>query len=94
MSVKPPGAAGLNGFKFVSAATSVDCFTNMSARLFVYSTITSTNWNGDLIVASFWYLLMTSILSYFQNKLENHYGRGFTTPATTKRRRLALRRTK
>jgi len=30
-----------------------------------------------LIVASCWYLLMTSILSYFQKKLENHYGRGF-----------------
>jgi 4-hydroxy-tetrahydrodipicolinate synthase len=32
----------------------IDCFPNMSARLFVNSTITSTNWNGDLIVASFW----------------------------------------
>jgi len=47
-----------------------------------------------LIVASFWYLLMTSILSYFQDKLENHYGRGFAASAAPKRRRLALRRTK
>ena len=47
-----------------------------------------------LIVASCWYLLMTSILSYFQNKLENHYGRGFAAPTTTKRRWLALGRTK
>jgi polar amino acid transport system permease protein len=47
-----------------------------------------------LIVASCWYLLMTSILSFFQNKLENHYGRGFAVPATTKRRWLALGRTK
>lgn len=30
-----------------------------------------------LIVASLWYLLMTSILSFFQNKLERRYGRGF-----------------
>ena len=47
-----------------------------------------------LIVASLWYLLMTSILSYFQNKLENHYGRGFSAPTTAKQRWLALRRTK
>jgi polar amino acid transport system permease protein len=47
-----------------------------------------------LIVASCWYLLMTSILSYFQKKLENHYGRGFAIPTTTKRRWLALGRTK
>jgi polar amino acid transport system permease protein len=47
-----------------------------------------------LIVASCWYLLMTSILSYFQNKLENHYGRGFAAPTTTKKRWLALGRTK
>src|ERR1700742_2547949 len=47
-----------------------------------------------LIVASCWYLLLTSILSYFQKKLENHYGRGFAIPTTTKRRWLALRRTK
>ena len=45
-----------------------------------------------LIVASCWYLLMTSILSYFQKKLENHYGRGFAIPTTTKRRWLALGR--
>ncbi|MDQ6740786.1 MAG: amino acid ABC transporter permease [Actinomycetota bacterium] len=30
-----------------------------------------------LIVASLWYLLMTTILSFFQNKLERRYGRGF-----------------
>jgi polar amino acid transport system permease protein len=47
-----------------------------------------------LIVASLWYLVMTSILSYFQNKLENHYGRGFAAPTTTKQRWLTLRRTK
>ena len=40
-----------------------------------------------LIVASLWYLLMTTILSFFQNKLENHYGRGFDGLGATKRRR-------
>ncbi|WP_284975886.1 amino acid ABC transporter permease [Arthrobacter sp. efr-133-TYG-104] len=30
-----------------------------------------------LIVASLWYLLMTTVLSFFQNKLERRYGRGF-----------------
>ena len=33
-----------------------------------------------LIVASLWYLLMTTILSFFQNKIERRYGRGFDTP--------------
>jgi polar amino acid transport system permease protein len=47
-----------------------------------------------LIVASLWYLLMTTILSYFQNKLENHYGRGFAAPTTTKQRWLSVRKTK
>ncbi|MGA7203936.1 MAG: amino acid ABC transporter permease, partial [Specibacter sp.] len=32
-----------------------------------------------LIVASLWYLLMTTVLSYFQTKLERRYGRGFDT---------------
>ncbi|GAB3583362.1 amino acid ABC transporter permease [Leifsonia lichenia] len=30
-----------------------------------------------LIVASLWYLAMTSVLTYFQGKLERRYGRGF-----------------
>jgi polar amino acid transport system permease protein len=30
-----------------------------------------------LIVASLWYLLMTTILSFFQTRLERRYGRGF-----------------
>lgn len=34
-----------------------------------------------LIVASLWYLLMTTILSFFQNKLERRYGRGFDASA-------------
>lgn len=47
-----------------------------------------------LIVASMWYLLMTSILSYFQDKLEKHYGRGFSAPVTPKRTTFISRRTK
>ncbi len=38
-----------------------------------------------LIVASLWYLLMTTILSFFQTKLERRYGRGFD--AAPRRRR-------
>ena len=38
-----------------------------------------------LIVASCWYLLMTSILSYFQANIESRYCRGFTAPTNTKR---------
>jgi polar amino acid transport system permease protein len=34
-----------------------------------------------LIAASLWYLLMTTILSFFQNKIERRYGRGFDTPS-------------
>jgi polar amino acid transport system permease protein len=39
-----------------------------------------------LIVASFWYLLLTTILTFFQNKLERRYGRGFDSAARRTRR--------
>jgi polar amino acid transport system permease protein len=38
-----------------------------------------------LIVASLWYLLMTTILSFFQTKLERRYGRGFDAAPRRKR---------
>jgi polar amino acid transport system permease protein len=41
-----------------------------------------------LIVASLWYLLMTTILSFFQTKLERRYGRGFDV---SPRRKLRLK---
>ncbi|MEN0136378.1 MAG: amino acid ABC transporter permease [Rhodococcus sp. (in: high G+C Gram-positive bacteria)] len=47
-----------------------------------------------LIVASLWYLLMTTILSFFQDKLEKHYARGFTAATAPTRRRFALGRAK
>lgn len=47
-----------------------------------------------LIVASLWYLLMTTILSFFQDKLEKHYARGFTASVAPARRRFALGRAK
>ena len=77
-------------------ATSLVSVLAISDLLYSAQIIYSLNYRtiSLLIVASFWYLLMTSILSYFQSKLENHYGRGFSTPVTTKRRQLALRRTK
>ena len=39
-----------------------------------------------LIVASLWYLLMTTILSFFQTKLERRYGRGFDVSPRRSRR--------
>ncbi len=39
-----------------------------------------------LIVASLWYLLMTTILSFFQTKLERRYGRGFDAAPRRPRR--------
>lgn len=39
-----------------------------------------------LIVASLWYLLMTTILSFFQTKLERRYGRGFDVAPRPARR--------
>ncbi|MFC9555868.1 amino acid ABC transporter permease [Rhodococcus sp. NPDC056960] len=47
-----------------------------------------------LIVASLWYLLMTTVLSFFQDKLEKHYARGFTASAAPTRFRSAWGRTK
>ncbi|MFJ3959218.1 amino acid ABC transporter permease [Arthrobacter sp. NPDC090010] len=40
-----------------------------------------------LIVASLWYLALTTVLSYFQGLLEKRYGRGFELSAGTLRRR-------
>jgi polar amino acid transport system permease protein len=39
-----------------------------------------------LIVGSLWYLLMTTILSFFQTKLERRYGRGFDASPRRPRR--------
>lgn len=39
-----------------------------------------------LIVASLWYLLLTTILSFFQAKLERRYGRGFDAAPRRSRR--------
>lgn len=39
-----------------------------------------------LIVASLWYLVMTTVLTAFQTRLERRYGRGFDTPAPSGRR--------
>jgi polar amino acid transport system permease protein len=42
-----------------------------------------------LIVASLWYLLMTTVLTFFQNKLERRYGRGFDIFSSPGSRRKA-----
>ena len=39
-----------------------------------------------LIVASLWYLGLTTVLAFFQNKLEKRYGRGFEVAPTRSRR--------
>lgn len=41
-----------------------------------------------LIVASLWYLAMTTVLSFFQAKLERRYGRGFEGSTRSSRRAL------
>lgn len=40
-----------------------------------------------LIVVSFWYLLCTSILTIFQQRIERHYGRGVAGHGSTTQRR-------
>ncbi|AZZ40821.1 amino acid ABC transporter permease [Acidipropionibacterium jensenii] len=42
-----------------------------------------------LIVAAFWYLVMTSVLMVGQHYLERYYGRGFTTGGSKRRNRQA-----
>jgi polar amino acid transport system permease protein len=42
-----------------------------------------------LVVAGFWYLVMTTVLSFPQSYLEKKYGRGFTV-ATQKSRWLRV----
>ena len=39
-----------------------------------------------LIVASLWYLVMTTVLTAFQTRLERRYGRGFDEPSARDRR--------
>ena len=39
-----------------------------------------------LIVASLWYLAMTTVLTFFQTRLERRYGRGFDTSSSRARR--------
>ncbi|MFF2772954.1 amino acid ABC transporter permease [Streptomyces bacillaris] len=45
-----------------------------------------------LIVASLWYLAMTSVLSYFQGKIERRYGRGFEATRTHSSRWLGRKK--
>lgn len=44
-----------------------------------------------LIVVSLWYLLCTSVLTFFQRKIERHYGRGAAGHQVAATRRLQLR---
>jgi polar amino acid transport system permease protein len=59
--------------------TSLVSVLAISDLLYSAQIIYATNYQTIplLIVASLWYLLMTTILSFFQTKLERRYGRGF-----------------
>lgn len=46
-----------------------------------------------LIVASIWYLAITSILTLIQRRIERHFGRGFGSPGGSGSRRSVLLRT-
>ncbi len=61
--------------------TSLVSVLAISDLLYSAQIIYATNYQTIplLIVASLWYLLMTTILSFFQTKLERRYGRGFET---------------
>jgi polar amino acid transport system permease protein len=67
--------------------TSLVSVLAISDLLYSAQIIYATNYQTIplLIVASLWYLLMTTILSFFQTKLERRYGRGFD--AAPRRRR-------
>ena len=68
--------------------TSLVSVLAISDLLYSAQIIYATNYQTIplLIVASLWYLLMTTILSFFQTKLERRYGRGFdAAPRRTRR---------
>ncbi|MDP5226717.1 MULTISPECIES: amino acid ABC transporter permease [Arthrobacter] len=71
--------------------TSLVSVLAISDLLYSAQIIYATNYQtiALLIVASLWYLALTTVLSYFQGKLEKRYGRGFelTSGKTRKRRK-------
>ncbi|WP_321936312.1 amino acid ABC transporter permease [Paraburkholderia sp. J8-2] len=73
--------------------TSLVSVLAISDLLYSAQIIYSTNFQTIplLIVASLWYLFMTTVMSFFQNKLERRYGRGFDTIPNGARRRRARR---
>ncbi len=68
--------------------TSLVSVLAISDLLYSAQIIYATNYQTIplLIVASLWYLLMTTILSFFQAKLERRYGRGFDAAPRRPRR--------
>ncbi|WP_454698551.1 amino acid ABC transporter permease [Arthrobacter humicola] len=68
--------------------TSLVSVLAISDLLYSAQIIYATNYQTIplLIVASLWYLLMTTILSFFQTKLERRYGRGFDAAPRRPRR--------
>ncbi|BCW72823.1 amino acid ABC transporter permease [Arthrobacter sp. NicSoilB8] len=80
----PTGNQGISMLK----GTSLVSVLAISDLLYSAQIIYSNNYQTIplLIVASLWYLLMTTILSFFQTKLERRYGRGFDTAPRRSRR--------
>ncbi len=75
--------------------TSLVSVLAISDLLYSAQIIYATNYQTIplLIVASLWYLLMTTVLTFFQNKLERRYGRGFdAAPRRVRRPRTGAAR--
>jgi polar amino acid transport system permease protein len=73
----PTGNYVISTFKYTSMASVV----SLGELLLSVQTIYSRNFEVIplLIVASIWYLVLTTILSYGQSHVERYFGRGYGT---------------
>lgn len=73
--IPPLGNAFIGMFKLTSIALVIGYGELMNTTRAIYSS--EFNTIPLLLVASFWYLLITTVLSIGQHFIERHYGRGF-----------------
>jgi len=73
--IPPTGNEVINMLKMTSLVSVIAASDLLTAAQNIYAQ--SFQVIELLIVASIWYLVLTSILTYFQGKLERHYGRGY-----------------
>jgi polar amino acid transport system permease protein len=73
--IPPLGNAFIGMFKLTSIALVIGYGELMNTTRAIYSS--EFNTIPLLLVASFWYLLITTLLSIGQHFIERHYGRGF-----------------